>query len=216
MRSASSRRRRCRPGLLTQGGQGGHPAPLPWRFRRNSIRFPLNLHTIHWKLTTISPLANQELLPQVQAALAPTGLFDQLDLVVVSPVRARPGQLGALSVSRSKSVWFCMALLYGRAGCLTAQNGGFRPPPPGAVHPRPRDRGRRRARSHCRFVPPLIHFIPDLLRESVPLFLKRQCDRMLGRRARPRGPADPDGGARVVSDCRFRKQLLKVLVNLVL
>ena len=33
--------------------------------------------------------------------------------------------------------------------------------------------------SHCRFVPPLIHFITDSLRESVPLFLKRQCDRTL-------------------------------------
>jgi hypothetical protein len=29
-------------------------------------------------------------------------------------------------------------------------------------------------------VPPLIHFIPDSLRESVLLFLKRQCDRTLG------------------------------------
>jgi hypothetical protein len=36
-----------------------------------------------------------------------------------------------------------------------------------------------RARSHCRFVPPLIHFIPDLLTYSVPLFLKQQCDRTL-------------------------------------
>jgi MFS family permease len=40
--------------------------------------------------------------------------------------------------------------------------------------------GTLRARSHCRFVPPLIHFIPDLLTYSVPLFLKRQCDRTLG------------------------------------
>ena len=37
-----------------------------------------------------------------------------------------------------------------------------------------------RARSHCRFAPPLIHFIPDSLTYSVPLFLKRQCDRTLG------------------------------------
>jgi hypothetical protein len=40
--------------------------------------------------------------------------------------------------------------------------------------------GAARARSHCHFVPPLIHFIPDLLTYSVPLFLKRQCDRTLG------------------------------------
>jgi hypothetical protein len=32
-------------------------------------------------------------------------------------------------------------------------------------------------RSHCRLVLPLIHFIPDSLTYSVPLFLKRQCDR---------------------------------------
>jgi hypothetical protein len=33
---------------------------------------------------------------------------------------------------------------------------------------------------HCRFVRPLINFIPDSLTYSVPLFLKRQCDRTLG------------------------------------
>ena len=42
--------------------------------------------------------------------------------------------------------------------------------------------GSARARSHCRFAPPLIHFIPDLLTYSVPPFLKRQCDRTLGLR----------------------------------
>jgi hypothetical protein len=40
--------------------------------------------------------------------------------------------------------------------------------------------GVARARSHCCFVPPLTHVIPDSLRYSVPLFLKRQCDRTLG------------------------------------
>jgi hypothetical protein len=39
---------------------------------------------------------------------------------------------------------------------------------------------RARARSHCRFVPPFIHFIPNSLSYSVPLYLKRQCDRTLG------------------------------------
>jgi hypothetical protein len=38
---------------------------------------------------------------------------------------------------------------------------------------------RTRARSHCRFAPPLIHFTPESLTYSVPLFLKRQCDRTL-------------------------------------
>jgi hypothetical protein len=35
------------------------------------------------------------------------------------------------------------------------------------------------ARSHCRFVPALIHSIPDPLTYSRPFFLKRQCDRTL-------------------------------------
>jgi hypothetical protein len=43
--------------------------------------------------------------------------------------------------------------------------------------------GRLRARSHCHFAPPSIRLIPDLLRYSVPLSLKRQCDRNLGRRS---------------------------------
>ena len=36
------------------------------------------------------------------------------------------------------------------------------------------------ARSHCRYVLPRIHFIPESLTYSVPLFLNRQCDRTLG------------------------------------
>jgi hypothetical protein len=40
-----------------------------------------------------------------------------------------------------------------------------------------------RARSHCRFAPPLTHFIPDSPTSSVPLFLKRQCDRTQEARA---------------------------------
>ena len=36
-----------------------------------------------------------------------------------------------------------------------------------------------RFQSRCRFAPPLIHATPGSLRESVPLFLKRQCDRTL-------------------------------------
>jgi hypothetical protein len=42
------------------------------------------------------------------------------------------------------------------------------------------DDGPSRARSHCRVVLPLVHFIPDSLTYSVPLYLKRQCDRTLG------------------------------------
>jgi hypothetical protein len=43
--------------------------------------------------------------------------------------------------------------------------------------------GARRASSHCRFAPPPIRFIPDLLTYSVPLVLKRRCDRTLGERS---------------------------------
>jgi hypothetical protein len=39
--------------------------------------------------------------------------------------------------------------------------------------------GGARARLHYRFAPPLIHFIPDSLTYSVPLCLRRQCDRTL-------------------------------------
>ena len=70
--------------------------------------------------------------------------------------------------------------LYGRAGRLTAENGGFRPGQDAT--PFGQGSGTLRARSHCRFAPPFIHFIiiPDSLTYSVPLFLKRQCDRTPG------------------------------------
>jgi hypothetical protein len=56
--------------------------------------------------------------------------------------------------------------------------------------------GGSRARSHCCFAPPLIRFIPDSLTYSVPLFLKRQCDRTLGGSERHEAPDDGDGGDR--------------------
>jgi hypothetical protein len=40
--------------------------------------------------------------------------------------------------------------------------------------------GDLRARSHCRFVPPLNHFMQDSLTYALPLFLKRRCGRTLG------------------------------------
>ena len=40
--------------------------------------------------------------------------------------------------------------------------------------------GGLRVRLHCRFVLPLINCTPESLTYSVPLFLKRQCDRTLG------------------------------------
>jgi hypothetical protein len=77
---------------------------------------------------------------------------------------------------------------YGRAG---AGRGGARGRDdnvgPNATGGRTRIRtaatagARGRPRSRCRFVLPLVHFIPGLLRDSVPLFLMRQCDRTLAR-----------------------------------
>ena len=61
------------------------------------------------------------------------------------------------------------------------------PPLPQASAAAEDEPGWARARSHCRFVPPLIHFIPDSLTQSVPLFLKRQCDRTLGWALRAQG-----------------------------
>jgi hypothetical protein len=97
-----------------------------------------------------------------------------------------------------------------------------RPPQQGGAPARPprarrrRDRGRplrplggaRRARSRRRFVLLRIHFIPCSLTYSVPLFLKRQCDRTLGvqpRRGRGlRHPRRRGGGrARAPSHCHF-------------
>jgi hypothetical protein len=42
-------------------------------------------------------------------------------------------------------------------------------------------RGKLRARSHRRFAPPLSHFISDSLTYSVSPFLKRRCNRTLGK-----------------------------------
>jgi hypothetical protein len=72
---------------------------------------------------------------------------------------------GTLSVSRSGIKW---------------RGGGTKRQRDRALDPPRRDSERSpRVRSHCRIVLPLIQFIPDSLRESVSLFLKRQCDRNL-------------------------------------
>jgi hypothetical protein len=83
-----------------------------------------------------------------------------------------------------------MALLYGRAGRLTAKNDGFRPGQwrqeaelveywkddirtndvAAAGHNAAGHNnaaGWARARSHCRVAPPLIHFIPELLTSHI-------------------------------------------------
>jgi hypothetical protein len=66
----------------------------------------------------------------------------------------------------------------GRAGDARPHRRGLRRA--GTRDGLPPARGRLRARLHLCFVLPLIHFISDLLTYSVPLFLKRQCDRTLG------------------------------------
>jgi hypothetical protein len=48
-----------------------------------------------------------------------------LDPIFEELCPGRPGRLSGLSVFHIKTV--CMRLLYGRAGCLTTKNGGFRP-----------------------------------------------------------------------------------------
>jgi hypothetical protein len=60
--------------------------------------------------------------------------------------------------------------------------------PAGRPHDLAAAHGGDRARSHCRFVLPLIHFTLDSLTYSVPLFLKRHYDRTLG------GDAGDDAG----------------------
>ena len=61
-----------------------------------------------------------------------------------------------------------------------------------------------RARSHCRFVLPFIYFIPESLTYSVPLFLKRQCDRTLrgGRSAALFGGVRLSGRRRTLTSAR--------------
>jgi hypothetical protein len=100
-----------------------------------------------------------------------------------------------------------------------------RGPLPAGQSDRPNGRGACRTRSHYRFVLPLIHFIPYSLTYSVPLFLKRQCDRTLGvrghpgragqraGRARQRAPPPAAAGGRVRArpHCRFGPPLTHVI-----
>jgi hypothetical protein len=112
-------------------------------------------------------------------------------------VRVRPGRLSALSVSHSKSALYGAFVWTRRA--LNRQKRRF-PARAGAAAVLRRDRGQHellrggdRARPQCRFVPPIIPFIPDLRTYSVPLLLKLQCDRTLGGDTAERGLADGQG-----------------------
>ena len=62
-------------GMLTQGGQGGRPAP--WgQFHRIPTRFPLNPHAIYWKLPIVGPLTGWEVSPQALDA-GPAAALDK-------------------------------------------------------------------------------------------------------------------------------------------
>jgi hypothetical protein len=73
--------------------------------------------------------------------------------------------------------------------------------------------GAPRARSHCRFVPQLIHFIPEsLIQYSVPLYtMGRQCDQTLGAPRLQRGRRVRAPGADIFilnrSNIYFRKYI---------
>jgi hypothetical protein len=92
--------------------------------------------------------------------------------------------------SCSAGAW-CNRQCAGRAGAAPAVAEAQRNGEPACdVHDRRRDRlrsrGRRGARSHCRFVPALVRFTPESLTHPVPLRLKRQCGRTPGHRAHAR------------------------------
>jgi hypothetical protein len=99
-------------------------------------------------------------------------------------VRPRPGRLSGLSTLRVSPSNSCLYGVFVWArGALHSQKQLFPAraapdhPDPGVPLQQAGDGLPGRAQSHCRFVPPLIHFIPDSLTYSVPCFLKRQCDR---------------------------------------
>jgi hypothetical protein len=111
------------------------------------------------------------------------------------PLDYRPGLPGASkrpwrSSQRIGFVWrFCLGAQQGAQQPKTAVSGpGSGRAARRAAPPRLDVRLRRpgRARSHCRFVLPLIHVIPQSLTYSVPLFLKRRCDRTLRPAPHPR------------------------------
>ena len=85
--------------------------------------------------------------------------------------------------------------------------GRFCPAPPGAAggpRPRPIRNLPLPGWSHCRFVLPLIRFIPYLLLYSVALFLKRQCDPTL----LPDRPVRHPAGATEECRCGRRRRAL--------
>ena len=108
---------------------------------------------------------------------------------------ARARAILAMAALCARLQWLPPRIFLSRAGC---------PRSPGTTRGsrsrslcRGRGRGRSRARSHCRFVLPLIQLIPEPLTYSVPLVLKRQCDRTLGRRpAKDQAPASSGPGSR--------------------
>ena len=77
--------------------------------------------------------------------------------------------------------------------CPRPTTGGRRPTARAKRTATGRAAGDGRARSHCRVVPPLTHFIPYSLTYSLSLFLKQHCDRTLGDGAGCGGHGQPTG-----------------------
>jgi hypothetical protein len=192
-------------GMLTQRGQGARPAPLASRFHSILTNYPLNSHGMMeatylwpaWLSGSYHPRsAGAYMFGQMLQAMSrrPNGF-------------SRPGRLCHsalhLAVIGCHLLGVCtvifLPLLSFSATMTVSSVARLRPHQGEHGRPRlrqPRRHGEHRARSHFRFVPPLILFIPASLRYLVPLFLKRQCDRTLGghtdRRGRHPGlPARP-------------------------
>ena len=74
--------------------------------------------------------------------------------------------------------------------------------------------GRGRVQSHRHFVVRFVLLIPDLLRHSVPLFLKRQCDRTPGRGGQARFQGPPRDARRLGGRAREQGGVSRTSVSL--
>ena len=122
--------------------------------------FSLSYHPCRWSRDLVSKIPDPTVSPIVG-----------IDSACISRLFAAPPP----PILRSKTVR-TVFLHAGRRG-LACTLGRQRPASDGRA-----SAGDRRARSHCRFAPPLIRFTPESLACSVPLFLKRQCGQTPGDR----------------------------------
>jgi hypothetical protein len=92
------------------------------------VSIPYNHLTKNLTIKTTHISENESPMPVFALAMdmIADGRIDVEPLITHTfPVWARPRRLSALSVAHRKSAVY--GALYGRAGCLTSQNGGFRP-----------------------------------------------------------------------------------------